>query len=100
MCHCLPLPSDVKGEVTEMATYPNDVASENSGTAMRMTQFDVAYYHHESLLLRANQINDSETPLHTISDGHVISLAQSSCLYGFDHAKGTLTVTTTATETG
>lgn len=59
----LPPPADVKGEVTQVATAPSDGGSETTGTAARVTKFDVAHYSHKDLLLGVKQLNRLENPL-------------------------------------
>lgn len=46
-----------------MVTAPSISTSETKGRAVRVTNFDVARYRHEDLLLRVNQIDDSEISL-------------------------------------
>lgn len=57
----VPLPVDLKGEVTEVTTVPNSRIYEIIETAMRVTKFDVAHFSHDDLLLKINQDSDLET---------------------------------------
>lgn len=75
-----------------MATSHNDGASKTIGKAVPLATFDVAHHRHKDLLLRVIQINGIEISLRDVSNGHVLSLVQSSGAYGFDHARGTLSV--------
>lgn len=40
----VPLPMDAEGEVTEMATEPNNCTSETTGTSVRVKKFGVNNY--------------------------------------------------------
>lgn len=61
-----------------------------------MTEFDVTHYCHEDKLIRVNQINDPEILFHDTSDVRDLSLLKSFQIYSCDHARGILSVTTTA----
>lgn len=63
----LPLPADVKREVTKVVAAPDDCASESTGTAVQVKKFDVAHFCHEDLLAIVNQIKNPEIPLCDIS---------------------------------
>lgn len=47
----------------------------------------------------ANQINNSELTLRDINDTNILIILQSYRLYGFNHTRGTFSVTTTSTAT-
>lgn len=95
----VPLSADVNGEYTEMATWPNDGGSETTGTALRVSKFDVTHYRQEEMLFRVKQINDPENLLRDVGNSHVLSLVHFFRTYTFIHARGAFSVTTTATVT-
>lgn len=66
---------------------------------MRVTEFGVAHYCHQDLLLRVSQMNGHEVLLCDINDTFVLSLAQSFCAYGLDQMRGTHTLSTNTTKT-
>lgn len=82
-----------------MTTAPSVSTSGVFCRAVRVTKFDFAHYRQKDVLLRINQINELEVPLHDISDAHLPSLVQSLCVYWFEHTRGTLSVTTVAMTT-
>lgn len=90
--------SGFKREVTPEATAPSDVASDTTGTAVHVTEFDFAHNRHEYLLLKGIQANNPEHALRNISNSHVRLLAQSFLENRFAHERRTLFVTTTAVE--
>lgn len=90
-------PYDVDGEVTSVPTASTNGASETTGAAALVTNFDVVRYCHEDLLLSVNQINDPKIALRHISDAQVPFLVQAFRVFKFARARGTLSVTTTVT---
>lgn len=73
--------------------------AETSDATVRLTKFDVTHSHHKEMLLRVDQNSNPEISLRDIGDGDVLLYAQSFCVYGLDHAWGTLSATTNVTET-
>lgn len=65
--------ADVDGEVTEMKIAPSDGASDTTGMAVRVTNFDIALFRHQDLL-RYSQIRDLEILLRDISGIQVFFL--------------------------
>lgn len=89
----------VKVEVTQVATTTSDSDSETTGTVVRVTKFDFAYYRHKDLLLRVKQTNDPDISLRNRSDAHIRSLLQPFRACGFDYAKKSNSITTSAMAT-
>lgn len=81
--------------VTSVPKVPRDIVLETRGAKVWVTKFDIPHYHLEDVFLRVNPINDPYISLRSMSDGHVLLLLQSLHAYGFDPARGTLSVKTT-----
>lgn len=47
-------PGDVESEFSEMETAPSNSTSDTTGTAVRVMNIDVVYYHQEDVLLEVN----------------------------------------------
>lgn len=83
-------------EVVLVTAAPSDSFSEATATAVWVTKFDVAHYCHKDVLLRLNHTNDPEIALCNISEANILSLVQFFRAFSFNHAIGSLSVTTTA----
>lgn len=94
----VPPPAKVKVRVIQVATGPKVSTFETTGTPSRLTKFDVAHCHHQDLLFRVNQNEDTEISLLDISDAYAHFLARSIRAYGLKNARKTLFFTITATE--
>lgn len=91
----LPPPANLEGHVTQVATELSDGVIETTGTAVRVTKFDVAHYLHKNLILKLNQICKPEILLHNKIDGHAPCIVQFLREYGSKHARRTLSVIAT-----
>lgn len=70
-------PVDCGGEVTPAPAETSDGVSETTGTAVRVTKFDLAHYRHENEFPRVIQVNFPEIALRGIVGAHDINLVQS-----------------------
>lgn len=71
-------PADVEGEVTWLSTATSDYFIETTGSAVRVTELNVAHYRHKDVLTMINQIKDLDIALRKISDVHVLFLVKST----------------------
>lgn len=67
--------------------------SAERGTAVIVRVINVRDYHRMDLLLRTNQIKDSDIPQRNVSLSHVISIGVSFRMYGFESSCHTLSET-------
>lgn len=88
-------PATFDGDITLVPTALSGSASETTGTAVRATKFDFVHDRHWDVLFRRDQKDDPNILLCNMSDAHVY-LVEAFSVYEFDHARGTLSVTTTA----
>lgn len=79
-----PCHADMNNNVVHGVTVSTEAAPDNAGTAVRVSELNVAHYRHSNLLLSFNQIEDPEISLCGISDTYVLSLENSFHSYGLN----------------
>lgn len=87
-------PGNVKEEVKPRPTAPSNVSSKTTVTIVRVTKSYVAQYRHVDMLLRINQIKDSQSALLVVCNANVHSLVKCFRADGSDHARKRSSVST------
>lgn len=92
-----PFPSaDIKWEVSPGPKRPMTVPLRLQARLCWWKNSKLLNYCHESVLLRVHNINKPEITLHGISGAHILTHVESFHAYGFEYARGKLSVTITA----
>lgn len=80
-------------DIVAVESVPVESMSIESGTSVTVSPFDVGNYQQSDICVTVDRINDPEIPLRNISASHAANFRDSFCLYGYDYARETITVT-------